>query len=485
MTDVSHKRKRTGADRRPAAVTGGVPDKGAHFTPLWGMGTPDLGASLGIVTKTASPYQKPVMEFAASTGEIILCEQQKDLSLKVVKRPEIARAERWALKSVVNELFKVPTGEKQHRTTKCMIMQQPIPGVGLAPIQVHKSTEHGKAFYTGLMTCGSIWNCPVCAAKISERRRQELKQAMDSAVRLGWQAHFVTLTIRHGIGDDLKRTKQLQQQALRRLNSGKNSIKSHLLRNGIEQHGYIRAYEITHGNKNGFHPHFHIILFTSGASSDQLHSLFAPAWQKACVSVGLSEPTLERGCTVKDGTFAAEYVSKWGIEDEMTKANQKKSKLKGITPWGLLRAVLDNDDPEYSPGKAASLFRVYSKCMHGARQLYWSNGLRQKLALAVEMTDEQLAEQITDEPSRQLASISFQQWKAIREAKAEAHILTAAEALPDGSDQILTKIINGYLKRMPKKKTIYALTEKEILFFERSGREGTATSGRVPEQIST
>lgn len=428
MTEVANKRKRgggaTGTDSRAAAVVGDPP--------------------LGIVTKTSSPFPTgpnlvhfPVVE----TGEILFFNQQNNGSLTLAKLPAQARAERWALKSVVNKIM------PESRTSKCMVLRAPIPGVGLSPIQVHKTSEHGKAFYTGLLSCGSVWNCPVCAAKVSERRRQELKQAMSAAKRLGWQAHFVTLTVPHGIGDDLSQIRALQQKALQRLSSGKNAIKSQLESRGISQHGYVRAYEITHG-QNGFHPHFHIILFTSAASSDLIHSLYAPAWRKACVSVGLPEPSLKHGCTVQDGSYASEYASKWGIEDEMTKANQKQSKRKGVSPWGLLRAALDGDNSDYPPDRAISLFRVYSGCMTGARQLYWSNGLRAKLALSTEMTDEQLAEKITDETSRHIASITMEQWRPILKNKAEANILAAIESLPEGADKLIgQQIINGYLER--------------------------------------
>lgn len=446
MNHIAENRKQTGADRRLTAVTGGAPDKRLSFTPFRGMDNRDSGRSLGIVTKTSSTPATPSFQATSKDGEVINFIQKKDLSLTLVKTPDQTRATRWALKSVSNKLL------PQSRTAKCMRFLAPVTGKllikGNDHIQIHKSVEHNKAFYTGLMTCGSIWNCPICASKVSERRRQELRTAIESAKLLGWGIHFVTLTVPHGIGDDLAVIKKLQQKALTKLSSGRGSIKNQLQANGIEQHGYIRAYEVTHG-KNGFHPHFHIILFTSpNVTHKTIEKYYSQAWQKACVSVGLPKPSDKHGCTVQDGSKAADYASKWGIEDEMTKANTKVTKRSGKTPFGLLKAILDDDDPEYSPEYASKLFRVYSKCMSGARQLYWSNGLRSKLALANEETDQQLAENISDDNSVYLASISFQQWKAVRKAKAEAHLLTAAESIPEGLvHKILPEIIDGYLKR--------------------------------------
>lgn len=429
MNHATQNRKRqTGTGRRSSAGAG--------------------SASLGIVTKTSSTFTKPPFEIISKYGEIIECEQKEDLSLRLVKSPQQARAERWAFKSVVNQLL------PNSRTSKCMRFLSPVTGCGLAWIQVHKTVSTNKAFYMGLMSCGSVWICPICAAKVSERRRQELIQAISASKNLGWKCHLVTLTVPHGIGDDLNQIKQLQQKALTKLSSGRSSVKSQLLRNGIVQHGYIRAYEVTHG-LNGFHPHFHILLFTSQCDSQQIQNLYAPAWQKACVSVGLPKPSDKHGCITHDGSQAAKYASKWGIEDELSKANTKINKQKGKSPWGLLRAVLDENDPDYSPKKASDLFMVYARCMKGARQLYWSNGLRLILAMANELTDKQLAEQITDESTIHMADITMPQWRAIRKNKAEPHILTAAESIEETNRYLLFEIINGHLER--------SITDPEVL----------------------
>lgn len=399
---------------------------------------PESACLLGIVTKTTSPPHQYFTD--TDTGEMIAYQVGHDKSVKLVKTSQQARAERYALKSVVNKLL------PDSRTSKCMVFRAPIAGSGLAPIQVHKTCEHNKAFYTGLLSCGSVWNCPVCSAKVSERRRVELQGALLGASALGWKVHFITLTVPHGVGDDLSVIRSLQQKALQRMNSGKNRIKNLFERQGVECHGFIRAYEVTHGKQHGFHPHFHILLFTSpNISHDQVREIYGNAWRRHCLNVGLPEPSEKHGCTVQGGTKAASYVTKWGIEDEMTKANTKVTKRKGKTPFGLLRAVLDGDDPDYPADYAASLFRVYSKCMSGSRQLYWSNGLRTKLALAPEMTDEQVADKITDEVSVHLATLTDEQWRSIRKAKAESKILDVAEF----NDGLLMAVVDVYCKKYP------------------------------------
>ena len=114
-----------------------------------------------------------------------------------------------------------------------MILRAPVPGQGLASIEVHKGRTHGKAFYHGLMACGSVWTCPICAAKIAERRRVELQQALDAAKAKGWGIHFVTLTVPHGIGDDLHEILGKLSTALKKL-SGNAPFKKAKAQTGKE-----------------------------------------------------------------------------------------------------------------------------------------------------------------------------------------------------------------------------------------------------------
>ena len=374
---------------------------------------------LGIVTKNpATPLWNP--DFDAISGEGIDWETGELLA----RSPQAGRAERWALKSVVNRLL---PGE---RVSKCMVLRAPVPGQGLASIEVHKGRTHGKAFYHGLMACGSVWTCPICAAKIAERRRVELQQALDAAKAKGWGIHFVTLTVPHGIGDDLHEILGKLSTALKKL-SGNAPFKKAKAQTGLQIYGYIRAQEVTYG-ANGWHPHYHLLVFTQGdMHSSVVRYCYDKAWRSACVASGLPEPHQVHGCTVQDGREAAKYVSKWGLEDEMTKAHTKKAKRHGLTPWGLLSAVLDGNAPEIAPEPAAALFRLYAHAFKGRRQLHWSVGLRAKLLPEqVELSDQQIVERPDDERADLLAELSTDDWKAVRVAKMQAALLDAAEADP-------------------------------------------------------
>ena len=89
------------------------------------------------------------------------------------KNTRSLRARRYALQSVVRDIL------PNSRTSKCHRYKTPN-----KEIEVWRGVSAGvagKAFYKGLMVCGSLWTCPVCAAKISERRRLELSEGLPHA----------------------------------------------------------------------------------------------------------------------------------------------------------------------------------------------------------------------------------------------------------------------------------------------------------------
>jgi transcriptional regulator with XRE-family HTH domain len=56
---------------------------------------------------------------------------------------------------------------------------------------------HGRAELHGLETCGSVWTCPVCAAKVTERRKQEVQTVKARHQARGGRVAMATLTLPH------------------------------------------------------------------------------------------------------------------------------------------------------------------------------------------------------------------------------------------------------------------------------------------------
>lgn len=377
-----------------------------------------VSSGLRDIARTVDTVEK----YDPETGEIIRLKVGNQGKLTVDKNPQQARAERWALKSVVNRIFPIS------RTAKCSRLRLPNQSV-----KVLKDTKHGKAHYSGLMRCGSVWWCPVCAAKIAERRRAELVAATDSARSMGLQVLLMTCTVPHGLGDDVNEVLRKMRKAWRSMLDNRAGKR---IRQLLGVRGHIRTLEVTYG-QNGFHPHFHVLIFadvTFTVSSFQTG--FYPLWLDACRKAGLPPPSEKHGLRVDSGERAASYVSKWGLEDEMTKGHLKTSRgEKGMTPWDMLREVLENGCE-----RSRALFQVYAHAFKGQRQLNWSDGLRDLLGLACEASDEELAAQI-EENSIELAELTPEQWRAVLFTRSEAALLDLAEREPDQIEPFLAAIV--------------------------------------------
>jgi hypothetical protein len=358
------------------------------------------------------------------TGEVVPFtvspNRKNEAVAKVFKTAQQVRGERWALKAVSSELL------MGTRVSKCYRLRSKGRDIALM-----LERTRNKAFVGGLQTCGSVWGCPICAAKISERRRTQLEQAIKRAKDLGLQVMLLTLTIPHGMGDDVG---TITDGLIDSWDSIKRNRAGRAIRDQIGLVGTIRAMEVTHG-QNGFHPHLHILLFIKlNIRPTEVQSLYAPLWQSACVKQGLPRPSDAHGCKVDDGSKAAAYASKWGLESEMTKGHTKTAgEGKGMTPWDMLRAVLHDKDEH-----AARLFKVYYDNFKGRRQLCWSKGLQKMLAV-VDLTDEEIAAQ-EQEQADVFTVITVEQWRVIYARRWVSTLLDITENNPDAVAEFLESL---------------------------------------------
>lgn len=339
------------------------------------------------------------------------------------------RAERYRLLGGARQIF-MAEGHRQelefpanfHKTAKCRFAR-------LGMTQIHRSRQHSVAFYGGLETCGSVWACPVCSAKVQERRREEIAQAFDWAYARGKKMVMVTLTFPHYQWSDLPQMMTQQADALRRLRSGKvwQRVKARAGYGGL-----IRALEITFG-KSGWHPHTHEVwVVDADCDVEWLRAEILRRWEACCTRAGLlpETPTEEllwgfrqHSVDVIDNARSSEYLAKmddeahWGADRELAKASTKRSQ--GKHPFGLL------DDACGGSKRAAQLFLDYALAMKGKRQLFWSRGLKAAVGLE-DLDDEAIAEESRDNADL-LALLTKDQWLQVLADKARAEILDIAE----------------------------------------------------------
>lgn len=272
-------------------------------------------------------------------------------------------------------------------------------------VEVWQHQTSRKAFYGKLAVCASVWNCPVCAAKISERRRQELKAIYDKHLATGGKVALLTVTFSHKRNDRLVDLIEKMTKATKQFFSGKKYDKI-AKKMGIL--GTVKAFEITYSEVNGFHPHAHYIIFyTSAVSIKNMQSEMRDRWQNVTSKAGL-EILRNIGLQLQDGEKAEEYMTKhgnWGIDRELTKTHMKKGKNHAsLTPFDFLRMYLDDQDEKY-----LFLFREYANAVKGKRQLYYSKGLKQMYEVD-DKTDEQLATEKIEKAELK-AIIDYFDWK--------------------------------------------------------------------------
>lgn len=247
-----------------------------------------------------------------------------------------------------------------------------------------------KAHWANVQRCGSVWNCPVCAKQITEKRREELKKGTDAWKKQGGEIFLLTLTNSHSASHRLSDLISAQKKALKRFFEGRKAVELFSL---LGRKFQIRSFEVTYG-KNGWHPHFHILLFLDGSfdHSFNIRDELAKHWINCCKKSGLPAPSMEYGLDLRDGKYAEKYVSKWGIEHELTKGHVKKGRAGGFTPFDLLRFSLNEDSIIFYDKSPSKLFQEFAISFKGARQLVWSRGLKAFLGIE-EKSDEELAEE--------------------------------------------------------------------------------------------
>lgn len=288
---------------------------------------------------------------------------------------------------------------------------------------------HG-AHYGGLCVCGSIWQCPMCAAKVSERRRVELAEAVkrwmlgdELAQRPGGHVLLVTFTLRHNAKQGINQIVEQLKDVYKKLQGGAGWI-------GFKQRyavaGTIRAFEITHG-RNGWHPHLHVLFFVApGIDLGSFTNDIRGRWLAIAQRIG-ADATWLHGVDVRSAnTEIAAYVAKfgrepkWTVAHEVAKAASKRGRVGGRTPIQLLYDYAFNQDK-----RAGELWRDYAMYMSGSRQIGWSNGLRDLLGMGKEKEDQEVATE-REEKAILFATLTLQQWRVVLANDCRAEILNIA-----------------------------------------------------------
>ena len=293
-----------------------------------------------------------------------------------------------------------------------------------------------RAFYGNLITCGSVWVCPVCASRISEVRREELTLAVAAARELGWYPVLITFTLQHSREDSAAEVLASLLDTLRRIKRGSPYQR---FRDRIGYQGSVTALEYTWGPENGSHPHKHELWFVdhkpSGAELAELESWLRTRYIKFLQKAG-RWASWENGLRVDfdhNDPFGpiAEYVAKfgrepspasgsWTIAHELAKAVVKRGRGEHYSPFQLLALAAEGDRD------AREAFAEYAEAFFGRQHLVYSPGLKDKLGLADLQSDEEIAADV-DAFRVVLAALGPEAWQRVLKSEKRAELQRAGE----------------------------------------------------------
>lgn len=276
-----------------------------------------------------------------------------------------------------------------------------------------------RAAFRGIKVCGNVWGCPVCSARISQARRDEVNAALAWARGAGVVPVLLTLTARHGAGDSLPHLLDGMKEA-------KRALRRHRAWTRLAFAGSITATEITHG-ANGWHPHFHEVVFIEADDEAAALAAVAPlgdAWRASLRGKGLDGAAA--AFDAQGAAAAGNYLAKFGAAEELTLTGAKRGRQgkagRGRSPRELLR------DAGAGDGRARALWLEYLRTTSGRRrrQLVWSPRLKGLVGLD-DVADEDVAESEAEDATEvaPLAAWDNKGWRRVRPKR--VRLMEAAE----------------------------------------------------------
>lgn len=342
-----------------------------------------------MVADTRKIRDYPSMNNVENDGESVLSTDRK-ICVPILPSDEgrileSALEYRYRIQGLAREIL----GDRDKRLKYCLRRNRP----GTEAVEVRRDPDAATSHFRNLELCSRVWTCPVCSARIANKRREELSESLAAAKLLGLHAVLVTYTLRHSWRDKLETLLSGLISSLGAFKSGRGwqDIKAEY---GIV--GGIRVLEPLYG-ENGWHPHFHELIIMDEHLSPQecsgLRKWLADRWMHCLKKFDL-DTSFAYGVHVTnaDSKIAA-YIAKYGrepiekeygIEHEIANAGSKTGSHDLLTPFQLLESYDIGDK------RAEGLFIEYAEAMSRRHQLVYSKGLRALLKLPELVADEQL-----------------------------------------------------------------------------------------------
>lgn len=176
-----------------------------------------------------------------------------------------------------NQIDKLPPEQRAQLKSIRRCCTRPIPTKGEMPA-VYLLSNGTSAKFFGQMTCKNVWACPICTARMMSKYRSEIATMLDMLrnKKFADDDYFaigLTLTIPHLAFMKCKESTDILY----------NTWRYFTMKNFKREHGHayhqfnqdipvkykVRVAEYTFG-QNGWHPHFHCILWIKRKDKDKV-----------------------------------------------------------------------------------------------------------------------------------------------------------------------------------------------------------------------
>lgn len=305
-----------------------------------------------------------------------------------------------------------------------------------------------RAHYSGLQTCGSVWSCPVCSARIQAERADELLRAVERAHACGLKVALLTLTMRHRKRDKLKSLWDALSHSWQPAIATDRAVRR--ARDAVGLLGWVRRVEATHGLK-GWHLHVHALLFyRDGSKLDALREAIWTGWLRRLRSQGL-DAVQKHGIVLEELALEqareqiSGYLNKATYEQTSGSVARELAGQIGKTGRNGNRLPFDVLADFVRLGLASDLaiWREWESVSKGRRALTWSKGLREQLLVDIERTDEEIAAD-NDGDQLDVAVLDKAVWGEIVARRLETELLEAVERVPaDDSYEATVLFLTG------------------------------------------
>lgn len=237
-------------------------------------------------------------------------------------------------------------------------------------VDVGKSSN-GKMALRGPIYCHSTWACPSCTPRAMMHIANQLKAGYQMLRERGYEARMITFTVPH-----YKFAYKVNNAFPLKLSSVFNLLKatycsfqnSKLKRARPSDCYTFQIFEVTHGNRNGWHPHIHAIYWMhkdDWASFLEKEAELSLAWNRICsqqidklndsgVLDDVEYKNLHRvlSRTKEPGIFISKHTEEViryitdALVQEVTSLHLKQAKSDNLTIWQILDLALKNNDEQ-------------------------------------------------------------------------------------------------------------------------------------------